>query len=44
MAIHPLKTKYRPIAMFFLVNSFIFISIILYVVASVVLIISSYPD
>jgi len=42
--LHPLRTRYRPIAVFLLVNSFVFSSILLYIAASVVLIISSYPD
>ena len=44
MGIHPLKTKYRPIAVFLLIGSFVFSSILLYLAASVVLILSAYPD
>ena len=44
MTIHPLKTKYRPIAIFLLINSFVFSSMLLYLAASAVLILSSYPD
>ena len=44
MLIHPLKTKYRPIAIFLLINSFVFSSMLLYLVASVLLLISLYPD